>query len=117
MNSHTLPSCMQVLMGWVGATRDGALLKYAELLAKAGYSSCRSVQPTDVAFSPFDSTRRAWAVALLTYLKRQQLWPQRRIILYAFSNGGAFVVEQLLNLAETEPRCVEWRHAGPCTEL
>lgn len=93
-----------VLMGWVGATRDGALLKYAELLAKAGYSSCRSVQPTDVAFSPFDSTRRAWAVALLTYLKRQQLWPQRRIILYAFSNGGAFVVEQLLNLAETEPR-------------
>lgn len=40
-----LPS-LQVLLGWVGAQRDGALLKYADFLAEQGYASVRSVQPT-----------------------------------------------------------------------
>lgn len=91
-------------MGWVDASRDGALLKYAELLAAAGYVSVRSVQPTATAFSPFDRTRRAWALQLLAFLQQQQLWPQRRLVLYAFSNGGAFVVEQLQLLAERDLR-------------
>lgn len=95
-----------VLMGWVEAQRDGALLKYAELLAGAGYPSCRSVQPTATAFSPLDRTRRGWALALLRHLEAHGLWPQRRLVLYAFSNGGAFVVEQFLRLAETHPRYV-----------
>ncbi|KAL4451602.1 hypothetical protein ABPG75_007264 [Micractinium tetrahymenae] len=98
-----------VLLGWVGAQRDGALLKYADFLAEQGYSSVRSVQPTGTAFSPFERTRRSWALALLSYLQAQQLWPQRRLVLYAFSNGGAFVVEQLMLLAEQDKRFSQLR--------
>ena len=87
-------------MGWVGAQRDGALLKYAELLTQQGYTTVRSVQPTVIAFSPLAGGRRRWALALLQFLEQQGLWPQRRLVLYAFSNGGAFVVEQLLLIAE-----------------
>lgn len=91
-------------MGWVGAQRDGALLKYAEFLAQHGYPSVRSVQPTPVAFAPIALPRRRWALALLAFLQEHSLWPQRQLVLYAFSNGGAFVVEQLLLLAETHAR-------------
>lgn len=91
-------------MGWVGAARDGPLLKYAELLAQHGYPSVRSVQPMATAFSPFDGPRRRWALSLLGFLEAQQLWPQHRLVLYSFSNGGAFVVEQLLLIAESDPR-------------
>lgn len=98
-----------VLLGWVGAQRDGALLKYADFLAEQGYPSVRSVQPTGTAFSPFERARRSWALALLAYLRSQQLWPQRRLVLYAFSNGGAFVVEQLLLLAEQDKRFAQLR--------
>ncbi|PRW20960.1 26S proteasome regulatory subunit [Chlorella sorokiniana] len=90
-------------MGWVGAQRDGALLKYAELLAARGYSSVRSVQPTSTAFSPFAGGRRRWALAMMAFLQQQALWPQRRLVFYAFSNGGAFVVEQLMLLADEDP--------------
>ena len=130
-------------MGWVGAQRDGALLKYAELLAAHGYSSVRSVQPTATAFSPLASGRRRWALGMMAFLQQQALWPQRRLVFYAFSNGGlrwrglamplckaarlllllgpcervslslfpdrclaggAFVVEQLMLLAQEDPR-------------
>lgn len=78
----------QVLMGWVGAQRDGALLKYAELLAAHGYSSVRSVQPTATAFSPLAGGRQRWALGMMAFLQQQALWPQRRLVFYAFSNGG-----------------------------
>lgn len=77
-----------MLLGWVGAQRDGTLLKYAELLAKHGYTTVRGVQPTGTAFSPFASSRRNFALGLLGYLQRRGLWPQRRLVLFAFSNGG-----------------------------
>ncbi len=86
-----LPSPTQVLMGWVGAQRDGALLKYAELLAVHGYSSVRSVQPTATSFSPFPAGRRRWALAMMAFLDQQALWPQRRLVFYAFSNGERLV--------------------------
>ena len=92
-------------MGWVGAQRDGSLLKYAEFLAGQGYPTLRSVQPTPVAFAPLDLPRRRWALAMLRCLEGQGLWPQRQLVLYSFSNGGAFVVEQLMLLAEADPRC------------
>ena len=92
-------------MGWVGAQRDGALLKYAEFLAEQGYPTLRSVQPTPVAFAPFDLPRRRWALAMLHCLEELGLWPQRQMVLFSFSNGGAFVVEQLMLLAEGDPRC------------
>ncbi|KAL4433428.1 hypothetical protein ABPG77_010281 [Micractinium sp. CCAP 211/92] len=98
-----------VLLGWVGAQRDGALLKYADFLAEQGYASVRSVQPTGTAFSPFERPRRSWALALLSFLRARQLWPQRRLVLYAFSNGGAFVVEQLMLLAEQDRRFSQLR--------
>ncbi len=62
--------------------------------------------PTGTAFSPFERPRRSWALALLSFLRARQLWPQRRLVLYAFSNGGAFVVEQLMLLAEQDRRWV-----------
>ena len=93
-------------MGWVGAQRDGALLKYAEYLAEQGYPSVRSVQPTPIAFAPLDLPRRCWALAMLWSLEVAGLWPQRQLVLYSFSNGGAFVVEQLQLLAETDPKYV-----------
>lgn len=61
-----LPGCwrapipLQVLLGWVGAQRDGALLKYADFLAEQGYTSVRSVQPTG---EQGNSVGRACAVA------------------------------------------------------
>lgn len=91
-------------MGWVGAERDGALLKYAQLLAEVGYASVRSVAPQAVLFSPLAGGRRRWALGLLRFLGARGLWPQRRLVLFAFSNGGAFIVEQLLLLAETDAR-------------
>lgn len=98
------PNPPQVLMGWVGAQRDGALLKYAQLLAGHGYTTVRCVQPTAVAFSPLEGSRRRWALGLLRFLESAALWPQRRLVLYSFSNGGAFVVEQLQLLAERDER-------------
>lgn len=76
-----------MLLGWAGADRDKAVLKYAEVLAQRGYASVRSVQPLLTAFSPLASARRRWALALLRYLEEQHLWPQRRLVLFAFSNG------------------------------
>ena len=112
------PVAAQVLLGWVGTDRDGPLLKYAELLAAHGYCSCRSVQPVGTAFSLLERPRRQWAQSLLAFLEEQRLWPQRRLVLYAFSNGGAFVVEQLLLLAERDPRCAgagRWHRAVRAT--
>ena len=127
-----------MLLGWAAADRDKAVFKYAELLAQSGYASVRSVQPLFTAFSPFGLTRRRWALALLRYLEERQLWPQRRLVLFAFSNGegqsvaagmmwhcrskqtflhsslgppaalchtgGLYVVEQLMLIAESDPR-------------
>lgn len=138
-----LPPPAQVLLGWAAADRDKAVLKYAELLAQRGYASVRSVQPLLTAFSPLALTRRRWALSLLSYLEQQRLWPQRRLVLFAFSNGegtgweeaewqellhdlllalrlavtqltywapplrstgGLYVVEQLMLIAESDPR-------------
>lgn len=89
--THSYHPPAQVLLGWAGAQRDGALLKYAEVLAGRGYASVRSVQPLLVAFSPLPWLRRNWALALLRYLEERQLWPQRRLVLYAFSNGACWM--------------------------
>ncbi|PRW59268.1 transmembrane 53-A-like [Chlorella sorokiniana] len=63
-----------VLLGWAAADRDKAVFK------------------------------RNWALALLRYLEDQGLWPHRPLVLFAFSNGGLYVVEQLLLIAESDPR-------------
>jgi len=64
----------------------------------------RSVASTNNLFSPVERPRRQWALALLSFLETQRLCPARPLVLYAFSNGGAFVVEQLKKIAEQEPR-------------
>lgn len=88
----------------MGAQRDGPLLRYAQLLQQHGYTSVRSVMPLATAFSPLEGGRRRWALALLAFLQHRRLWPHRALVLYAFSNGGAFVVEQLQELAGSDPR-------------
>lgn len=109
------PACPpQVLMGWVGAQRDGALLKYAELLAAHGYSSVRSVQPTGTAFSPFAGGRRRWALAMLSFLEKQGLWPQRRLVFYAFSNGEQDLVQSFTAGAPAPRLCKQVQPPSLC---
>jgi pimeloyl-ACP methyl ester carboxylesterase len=96
-----------LLLGWAGAT-DRALSKYADILGTWGYPSVRSVQPTHYLFSPIDWPRRQWTLAMLRLLRSQGLSPPRPIIIYSFSNGGGFVVEQLHLLAETDPDHFGW---------
>lgn len=99
---------VQVLLGWAGAS-DKALFKYAELVAELGLPSVRSVLPTSALFAPLGGPRRQWALGLLDYLAAlpPALGPQSRpLLLYSFSNGGGFVVEELQLLAEAgDPRC------------
>jgi hypothetical protein len=92
-----------VIFAWAGAT-DRSLSKYADLLAREGTPTVRSVQPTRNIFSPWERPRRQWASSLLRFLESQRLCPGRPLVLYSFSNGGAFVVEQLKKMAEQEAR-------------
>ena len=87
-----------LLLGWAGAS-DRALSKYADLMSEWGYISVRSVQPTFLLFSPTHLLRRKYTLALLRYLKRHRL-DEHPLILYSFSNGGGFIVEQIRSLAE-----------------
>jgi dienelactone hydrolase len=89
------------LMGWAGAG-DRALGKYAALLAARGFPTVRSALPLGRLFAPSEAPRRAWAAALADFLADAVGVPPRRVVLYAFSNGGGFVVEQLSLLAATE---------------
>lgn len=77
------------------------------MVAEEGYPSVRSTQPTAYLFSPVAAPRRRWARALLTFLQRQRLCPPRRLVLWAFSNGGGSVIEQILQLATGER---DWTH-------
>jgi hypothetical protein len=86
------------IMGWAGA-QDRALRKYAEMVASWGLPSIRSVQPAALLFSPIALPRRRWAERLLAFAAAQGLSPPRPLILYAFSNGGAFIIEQIAQLA------------------
>ena len=86
-----------LICGWAGA-QDRSLRKYAELIASYGFPSVRSVQPTRNIFSPIESPRRQWTEALLDFTLAQKLAPSRPIIVYAFSNGGGFVVEQIYKI-------------------
>lgn len=85
--------------------------KYAELLAELGYPTVRSVQPTSYLFSPVAAPRRRWALALLAFLEERRLCPGRRLVLFAFSNGGGSVIEQLQEIAESDPRYT-WLHSA-----
>jgi hypothetical protein len=86
-----------LICGWAGS-QDRSLRKYAELIASFGFPSVRSSQPTRNIFSPIEYPRRRWAESLLDFTISQNLVPPRPIILYAFSNGGGFVVEQIYKI-------------------
>jgi Eukaryotic protein of unknown function (DUF829) len=86
-----------LILGWAGS-QDRSLRKYAELIASFGFPSVRSSQPTRNIFSPIEWPRRQWTEALLDFTLSQNLAPPRPIVLYAFSNGGGFVVEQIYKI-------------------
>lgn len=90
-----------VIGGWAHA-QDRHLQKFADLVASYGYPSVRSILPITSIFSPVPWPRRRWAEELIDFLRRQGLSPPRPIIFYSFSNGGAFVLEQVKRLAEAE---------------
>lgn len=101
-----------VLLGWVNA-QDRHLAKYSTELAAHGYSSVRAIQPTPTGFSAFQSSRDAWAQQLLARVAADH--PHKRVVLYAFSNGGAWVVESTWLLVTAADRLQQlrrtrWRH-------
>ena len=93
-----------VIGGWANA-QDRHVKKFADLVASYGYPSVRSILPINSIFSPIPWPRRRWAEALVAFLRHQGfLSPPRPIIFYSFSNGGAFVLEQVKRLAEKDDR-------------
>ena len=87
----------QVLLGWVGS-KDRFLAKYSEFLGDAGYPTIRGICPTSSIFSPLPFLRRRWARDLLRFVLAVDPGGARPLVFYPFSNGGAFVVEQLREL-------------------
>lgn len=127
IRSHSV-AVGQVLMGWINCS-DKYLKKYSDLLSGLGYSSVRSVQPKLQAFSLYESPRRAWARDILEFLlATQQLpsrlevgclerWQQimsqtlkygrflracRPVVFWCFSNGGCWVLEQMISLLQEQ---------------
>jgi len=87
-----------VLLGWMGCKHQ-VLTKYSNFLEDAGYPTVRAILPTSLVFSLNVSPRRTWTADLLKFIAViQKGCPARPVIFYAFSNGGAFVVEQLSQL-------------------
>lgn len=91
-----------MLCGWAGC-QDKYLIKYAERLAELGFPSLRSILPNREGFSPFPWGRRAWAALLLREAGCH--FPGRPIVMYVFSNGGAWVVQEVAKLGEASKRC------------
>lgn len=85
------------LLGWAGA-QDRALAKYADLVHSTGNPSVRSVMPLGTLFSPFRSARQRWALSLLHFIESDKCWKFRPLYFYAFSNGGAFVIDEIVQL-------------------
>lgn len=78
----------QVVLGWYGS-QDRHVAKYSDLLNKQGYAAVRAILPNAAVFSPIDRPRRRFAAHLLDFL--DSLSPtlgDRKIVFYAFSNGG-----------------------------
>jgi len=93
----SLDAPLIVILGWAGA-QDKSLVKYADLLSIQGYPTVRSVLPLPRLFSPHPAPRRWWAENLLSFIITQPSLYHRPLIFYAFSNGGAFVLEQISHL-------------------
>jgi hypothetical protein len=93
------------LLGWAGAS-PRHLQKYSSLVKQewnvVGDLKCiESVMPVTYIFSPLSWPRRQWATELLESISETVVGCDSPIIfLYAFSNGGAFVVEQLCTLLQ-----------------
>lgn len=93
------------LLGWAGAS-PRHLQKYSEMVKQewnaVGDLRCiESVMPVAYIFSPLPWPRRRWAMELLESISETVAGCDSPVILlYAFSNGGAFVVEQLCALLQ-----------------
>ena len=93
-----------VLLGWLGADKKH-LDKYSDLLLADGYATVRSTCPTSYLFWPTPEPRRQWAYDLLEYVVAIARDPPiRPVVFYAFSNGGAFIVEQICHVLEKLPK-------------
>ncbi|KDD75403.1 DUF829 hypothetical protein [Helicosporidium sp. ATCC 50920] len=92
------------LMGWAKA-EDKILGKYSDILAQHGFSSIRSTLELYDVLTLVGTGRKFHAISLLEFLKEQDILPQRKIILYAFSNGGSYIVEQLYQLSQDNSEC------------
>ena len=77
---------------------DRFLAKYSDFLNESGYPTIRAICPTPRVFSPLATPRRRWTADLLRFVVVVDPAGARSLVLYSFSNGGGFVVEQLREL-------------------
>ena len=96
-----------LLCGWAGSKKKN-LKKYEEVIRNVCPDAvCLvSVQPMSNLFAPLERSRREWAEGLIEEVKKKGYWSgKRQVVMYVFSNGGAFVLEQLCRMAkESEER-------------
>lgn len=104
-SDHTKsPKGLVVLLGWLGA-QERYLNKYSDFLLQDGFATVRSICPTKYLFWPTSRPRWQWAKDILQYLTVVNSDPPvLPVILYAFSNGGAFVVEEMCKILRSWPK-------------
>ncbi|KAK9795203.1 hypothetical protein WJX73_008510 [Symbiochloris irregularis] len=86
-----------ILLGWHGC-KDRYLSKYGSLVSDLGYSQLRAILPSEHIWWPWDGGRTKFTRMLMDVLLDTGLCPRRQVVLYAFSNGGAFVIEEMYKL-------------------
>lgn len=87
--------------------QDRYLSKFSSLLTEAGYTTVRGICPTAAIFFPTHHLRRKWAQGLLDFVDAVDPSRRRPIVLWAFSNGGAFPVGHVHRLVHGNDRWAE----------
>lgn len=102
------PPALQIVLGWYGCQMRH-LTKYTKLLNAAGYPTITGICPPLAVFSPTRAACRRFAGGLLDFVETASSdegsgsLPQQ-LAFYAFSNGGAYPVEQVDFLVHNDKR-------------
>eukprot|EP01024_Parvocaulis_polyphysoides_P011157 TRINITY_DN1391_c2_g1_i1.p1 TRINITY_DN1391_c2_g1~~TRINITY_DN1391_c2_g1_i1.p1 ORF type:complete len:319 (-),score=33.47 TRINITY_DN1391_c2_g1_i1:648-1583(-) len=85
-----------LLMGWFGCS-DRYLKKYSEVLSDMGWSSLRIILPGLRVFNTYQS-QFPYAATILDLILETGLHTNRKLVLMAFSNNGAVIMEKFNTL-------------------
>jgi hypothetical protein len=81
------------------SSQDRFLCKYSDFLENAAYPTLRAICPPPAVMAPHPAPRRNLAKAILQFISVIDEGDMSRpIIFYVFSNGGAFILEQIDSL-------------------